>query len=102
KCQEMSKKLTQELESIYKNANISPKKLQDYLSTQSNFSDKEWKALKAKREEIKQKLENLLYKANIKQEEPSKEEKAKGEKEEKTDEKKKLKTGVRKQRWMPM
>lgn len=115
KCQEMSKKLSEDLENIYKRAKISPKQLHEYLDTQHNFSDKDWKAMRAKRLEVKKKLEELMYKANIKpreapqeeqakeaavKEEPSKEEKQKEEG--KPEEKKKLKTGVRRQRWMPM
>jgi hypothetical protein len=94
-CQKMSQAINQTIEDSFKNTKLSPKKLQEYLSNPNNFTAAQWKALKAKKQELEDKLKAIASRAGIKKETETKEE-------EKPDEKKKVKKGVHKQRWLPM
>lgn len=96
-CKARSDELKKKIEAEFSQRHISPRDIDRYLETPTNFSDQDWKAIERTKAEVEQKLEALLPRKR--KAEASKEVSVEG----KSSATEKSKKGyIKKQKWIPM
>ena len=83
RCSSIYSTIKNTIEKAYTTAHLSPKEIEEFLSTPSNFSSYQWKLIQDQKKELSEKLQKLsqelLTKEDLEQEkEPSKKVKSKG------------------------
>ena len=60
RCKEMHDELKTKIETSYEEANISPRKIQEYMSNPSHFASKDWEEMQKTKKQYDEKLKQFL------------------------------------------